>query len=35
MITVDELVGLLVWHSGNMFHRINKVTLCRAGLVLR
>jgi len=26
---------LLVWRSGNVFHPINEVTLCRTGLVLR
>jgi len=25
--------GLVAWHSGNTFHPINEVTLCRAGLV--
>jgi len=28
------LLELVAWHSGNVFHPINKVTLCRAGLVL-
>jgi len=28
-------LGLVAWRSGNTFHLISEVTLCRAGLVLR
>jgi len=33
--TTTTITGLVASHSGNAFHSINKVTVRRAGLVLR
>lgn len=31
--TITSMSTLALWHSSNVIHCINKVTLCRAGLV--
>jgi len=34
LLSFSYLAWLVAWRSGNAFHRINEVTLRRAGLVL-